>query len=109
MANNISTNTWRVDTPSSDPVKPSTTTQNGPFNVGGTGVYVSAIEFNGYASPTDEAIVTATDAAGNTFNFFQAQGGADGKPVSTNFGKGVWVRNLAVPVLSSGWITVYLG
>lgn len=106
MANNIATNTWYIDTPSALPVKSIGT---GPFNLGATSVFVSALEFEGYASSTDECIVTATDAAGNTFNVFVAPGHADLTPVSTNFGKGVWFRNLAVPVLSAGHLTVYLG
>lgn len=109
MANNIATNTWHIDTPSASAVKPTTTTQNGPFNIGGATVFVSALEFNGYASATDQAIVSATDTAGNTFNVFVAQGKPDLSPVSTNFGKGIWIRSLTVPVLSSGFLTVYLG
>lgn len=98
MANNIATNVWRIDTASASPVK-----------TGGGPVYVSAIEFSGYAAPTDEAVVTATDAAGNTFIVTTFQGSGDDHPISTNFGKSVWIRNLAVPILTAGQITVYLG
>lgn len=106
MSNNIATNTWHIDTPSASPVK---STGSGPFDTGGATIFVSALEFNGYAAPTDECIVTATDTAGNTFNIFVSQGKPDLSPVSTNFGKGIWIRSLAVPVLSAGFLTVYLG
>lgn len=98
MANNIATNTWHVDTASANPVK----SGDGP-------VYVSALEFSGYASPTDEAIIKGTDAAGNTFTITTLQGHSDLAPVSTNFGKGVWMRKLAVTTLTAGQVTVYLG
>ncbi len=106
MANNIATNTWKIDTPSANPVK---SVGSGPFNTGATSVYVSAIEFSGYAAATDKAVITATDAAGNTFTFLTLDGDADLTAQTTSFGKGVWIRNLAVPTLTSGIVTVFLG
>lgn len=96
MANNIATSTWRIDTASPSPVKS-----------GGGPVLVSAIEYSGYGGAGDEAIVTATDAAGNTFNIVDFRGDPTGVTRSTNFGGSVWIRNLAVPTLTSGWVTVY--
>jgi hypothetical protein len=98
MANNIATNVWRIDTAGASPVK-----------TGGGPVYVSALEFSGYAVATDRAVVTATDAAGVTFNVCVLQGNADLSPISTNLGKAVWIRGLAVPTLTAGQVSVYLG
>lgn len=108
MANNLATNTWKIDTPSATPVSLMPTNTILGTNPQGP-IYVSALEFSGYASATDEAVVTATDSAGNTFNVATMVGHADLSLVSTNFGKPVWIRNLAVPTLTSGQVTVYLG
>lgn len=98
MANNIATSTWHLDTASASPIK-----------TDGSGrVFVSALEFSGYAAGTDKAIFKATDAAGNQFIVTTLQGGTDLKPVSTNFGKPVWMMGLALTTLTSGIATVYV-
>lgn len=100
MANNFGTNVWRIDTPSANPVM-----QTAGF--AGRACLVSQLEFSGYAAPTDECVFTCTDAQGNTFVVATFQGKPDLSPVSSNFGKPVWMRGLAVSVLTSGIAGIY--
>lgn len=98
MANNIATSTWKLDTASASNIK----------SDGSGRVLVSALEFSGYGAETDRAIFSATDAAGNTFVVTVLQGNASLSPVSTNFGKSVWMMGLKLTTLTSGQATVYV-
>lgn len=96
MANNLATNTWKIDTASATTVKVGL-------------VKVNSLEFSNYGGAGDEAIITATDAAGNIVPIVNFRGDANGDVKNTSFGESVWMRNLAVPTLTSGQVTVYLG
>lgn len=98
MANNIKTNTWFLDTASASVIK----------SDGSGRTFVSALEFSGYAAPTDQAVFSVTDASGATVVAVVLQGNADLTPVSTNFGKSVWMMGLKLTTLTAGHATVYV-
>lgn len=99
MANVLKSNTWFIDTASATPIK----------GASGTQVLVSALEFSGYAASTDKAVVKGNDGKGGTpYIITTLQGNTTLSPISTNFGKPVWMMDLAVTTLSSGQVTVYV-
>jgi hypothetical protein len=95
VANDLSGRPWVVDTPSATTIHALQT-------------YVKSIVFSGYASATDEAIVTELTAAGNTRNVCSLQGKADLSPVYFTLGAPFWCRNIAVPTLTSGQVSIFV-
>lgn len=95
MANNIGGRPWVIDTASASVVKSGN-------------VYVKALVFSGYAAAIDQCVVTADDGRGNRITVCTLQGAADLTPVSFNTGAPYWVRELAVTVLTSGKLSVFV-
>lgn len=98
MANNIGGRPWVIDTASPDVIKSGN-------------VRVKALVFSGYASPADQCIVTANDGNGagaSRITVTTLQGAADLSAVSFNEGAEYWLRELAVPTLTSGVLQVFV-
>lgn len=90
MANDITRTPWIIDTASATTVKSGLT-------------YVKGFEFSGFAAAVDQCIIQ--DDRGINVEVFN--GKPDLTPVATQYAEGVWIRNLTVPTLTSGKLTVY--
>lgn len=95
MANDLSGRPWVVDTANA------ATIHSG-------NAYVKGITFSGYAAAADEAIITFKSAAGNTDILVTLQGHADLSPVFFDLGLPIWVRDIAVSVLTSGKVSIFV-
>lgn len=95
MANDLSGRPWAVDTPSATTIHP-------------LQCYVKGITFSGYASAADQAIISFLSPAGNTDVLCNMQGHTDLSPVFFDLGLPIWVRNIAVPTLTSGKVSIFV-
>lgn len=95
MANDLSGRPWVVDTASA------TTIHSG-------NAYVKGIVFSGYASAADQAVITFKSAAGNTNVLATLQGKADLSPVHPDLALPIWVRDIAVSVVTSGRVSIFV-
>ncbi len=95
MANNIAGRPWVIDTASATVIKSGN-------------VYVKALVFSGYAAAVDQCVITADDGSGNRIVVCTLQGQADLGAISFNEGAQYWLREIAVTVLTSGQLSVFV-
>jgi hypothetical protein len=95
MANDLSGRPWVVDTASA-------------ATIHALNAYVKGIVFSGYASAADEAIITFLAPSGNTNVLAVLQGKPDLSPVHPDLALPIWVRNIAVPTLTSGKVSIFV-
>lgn len=89
MANVITGNVWRLDTPSASTIWPDA-------------VYINEIRWENYAGVPDTAVLT--DVAGRTI--FSGHAVVSLEPIATSFGQKQRVFGLVMPTLASGTIYV---
>lgn len=95
MANNVGSRPWVIDTAGATTVKSGN-------------AYVKSIVFSGYNGPTDTAVIKCADASGNQVVLATLVGNAGLEPVSFNVGAPYWVKDLAVTILDSGQVSVFV-
>lgn len=95
MPNDLSGRPWVVDTANA------ATIHSG-------NAYVKGIVFSGYASAADEAVITFKAASGATNILVTLQGKADLSPVHPDLALPIWVRDIAVSVVTSGQVSIFV-
>lgn len=91
MANDLTRNPWLIDTA-------------GATVLHKDNVFISSIVWSGFGSAADQFVISD----GRSNPIFSAKGNAGLSSIQITFAPNVHVRNLSVPVLTSGLLSIFL-